>query len=319
MYPITPYKISSEFNEKVKYGPHEGLDFNLEGTWGDQDCGTEIKCIYPGEVILSTNASTAYGNMVVVECEGPEGTRWVRYCHLKERRVKSGLVKRGDVIGTMGSTGNSTACHLHMDVFKRRPTNWRNYYKNVLDWYEDPRILMEVDIIDEMPDWMKQLLKTQLGIDPEAKEGEIRGRVGEITDKLRNYDDLKKRIADLEKEFAGASGEAAEYEERLRISEQGRKRVEEEVISIKRELQNREAEITQRDKRIKALEEEVQGLKDALNPEATVIISKEQYERLMKRKVTDRFTDRELLAAWFARKIEQFKKIFRRGGEADGS
>lgn len=151
MYPFTPYKISGKFKGPTDYasgGLHEGIDFNVQNTWGDQDCGTIIKCVYPGTVVHSHNATNNYGNLVVVECDTPRGTRWVRYCHLDERVVSSGPVKQGVTIGTMGSTGNSTACHLHLDVLKKKPSNWRLYSTDIDQWFEDPEIIIN-DIITQ--------------------------------------------------------------------------------------------------------------------------------------------------------------------------
>lgn len=40
-----------------------------------------------------------------------------RFAHLKEVKVKEGdIVKKGEIIGTIGSTGNSTSAHLHWDI-----------------------------------------------------------------------------------------------------------------------------------------------------------------------------------------------------------
>jgi murein DD-endopeptidase MepM/ murein hydrolase activator NlpD len=56
----------------------------------------------------------AYGNLVVIDHGYGLETR---YGHLSVYRVHVGIqVKRGDVLGLVGSTGRSTASHLHYEV-----------------------------------------------------------------------------------------------------------------------------------------------------------------------------------------------------------
>ena len=144
-YPVENGKVTQGFNNPNSYGvglSHEGWDINLSGTSGNLDCGTSILCVYPGRIIYKSISNFNYGNLVVVESDTPVGKRWTRYCHLQSWTSKGDLVKRGDIIGAMGSTGNSTACHLHLDVLKKKPSDWRFYSKNILEWYVDPRELI---------------------------------------------------------------------------------------------------------------------------------------------------------------------------------
>lgn len=56
-----------------------------------------------------------YGNGVVIKHS--DGSGYSMYAHMKSVSVKKGAtVKQGDVIGTLGSTGNSTGAHLHFEL-----------------------------------------------------------------------------------------------------------------------------------------------------------------------------------------------------------
>lgn len=85
---------------------HTGLDFPAEP-------GTPIMASAGGVVIVSEYHS-AYGNMVDVD----HGNGLVtRYAHASRVMVKPGdIVRRGQVIAHVGSTGRSTGPHLHFEV-----------------------------------------------------------------------------------------------------------------------------------------------------------------------------------------------------------
>ena len=53
------------------------------------------------------------GNYIIIE----NGELKLVYAHCKELKVKKeNTVKQGDVIATVGSTGNSTGPHLHFEI-----------------------------------------------------------------------------------------------------------------------------------------------------------------------------------------------------------
>lgn len=85
---------------------HEGIDFNAE-------TGTPVVVAADG-VVLSANYSADYGNVVDVD-HGDGLTS--RYAHLSRIDVKAGtMIKRGERLGLVGSTGRSTGAHLHFEV-----------------------------------------------------------------------------------------------------------------------------------------------------------------------------------------------------------
>lgn len=85
---------------------HEGIDVTNE-------IGTLIVAPADGKVSF-IGLKGSYGNVVEIEHRG--GIRTL-YGHLNEIRVKIGQdVKRWDVIGTVGNSGNSTGPHLHYEI-----------------------------------------------------------------------------------------------------------------------------------------------------------------------------------------------------------
>lgn len=85
---------------------HEGVDFVAEP-------GTGIRAAAAG-VVISAERHPQYGNFVEID-HGKDLT--TRYAHASRVSVKVGqLVKRGQKIAEVGSTGRSTGPHLHFEV-----------------------------------------------------------------------------------------------------------------------------------------------------------------------------------------------------------
>ncbi|MGI9326180.1 MAG: M23 family metallopeptidase [Pseudomonadales bacterium] len=111
--PITWGWLSSNFGNRVdpisgKKGWHAGVDF------AGKD-GSDVIAVASGVVTFSGKRS-GYGKLV--EINHGDGYR-TRYAHHKELKVVSGdIVKKGQVIGLMGSSGRSTGPHVHFEVLK---------------------------------------------------------------------------------------------------------------------------------------------------------------------------------------------------------
>jgi len=85
---------------------HQGIDFNAEN-------GTPVVAAADG-MVRSAAYQSDFGNMI--EIDHGDGLT-THYAHLARMSVKPGsLVKRGESIGTVGSTGRSTGSHLHFEV-----------------------------------------------------------------------------------------------------------------------------------------------------------------------------------------------------------
>ncbi|WP_323379863.1 M23 family metallopeptidase [Streptomyces alkaliphilus] len=107
--PLTSYSFSSGYGVAGAMwasGYHTGTDLVAPA-------GTPIKNIHTG-VVKEAAWAGSYGYRVVVELA--DGTE-VSYSHLSSMAVVAGQeVITGEVIGNVGSTGNSTGPHLHLEV-----------------------------------------------------------------------------------------------------------------------------------------------------------------------------------------------------------
>jgi len=102
--------------------PHNGVDFGC-------DRGTPVFATGDAEVEIAASSgwNGAYGRQILLDHGFGYKTR---YAHLDKVLVTKGeRVKRGQLIGRVGSTGRSTAPHLHYEVIlKGRPVNPINYF-----------------------------------------------------------------------------------------------------------------------------------------------------------------------------------------------
>ncbi len=90
---------------------HAGLDFTAPQ-------GTPIYATANGVVKIAGNKGNGYGNYVVINHGYGYETL---YGHMYKVKVQAGeRVKRGEVIGYVGSTGKSTGPHCHYEVHKHK-------------------------------------------------------------------------------------------------------------------------------------------------------------------------------------------------------
>ena len=107
LLPITDFRLTAGFGDWGLWSSaHTGQDFAAPA-------GTPVRAVGDGRVV-SAEYEGAYGNKLVIE--HPDGTlTW--YAHLLQFEAAPGTaVKAGDMIGRVGSTGNSTGDHLHLEV-----------------------------------------------------------------------------------------------------------------------------------------------------------------------------------------------------------
>jgi hypothetical protein len=131
-HPVKDGHLGSNFGWRIdpftgRTALHTGLDFSAE-------TGTPILAA-SGGVVVTQETHPAYGQMV--ELDHGNGLL-TRYAHASRVWVKKGdLVKRGQKIAEVGSTGRSTGPHLHFEVLvqgvPQDPLKFLNAGRNVLD------------------------------------------------------------------------------------------------------------------------------------------------------------------------------------------
>ncbi|KAA9026165.1 peptidoglycan DD-metalloendopeptidase family protein [Niallia endozanthoxylica] len=104
----------------TRQGQHMGIDIASSP-------GTSIHAVENG-VVSKSYYSDTYGNVVFIKHDKNFETV---YAHLQARMVQKGTrVHKGDVIGKMGSTGDSSGVHLHFEVHQ---SHWTVDKKNALN------------------------------------------------------------------------------------------------------------------------------------------------------------------------------------------
>ncbi|WP_427155400.1 M23 family metallopeptidase [Streptomyces sp. TRM70308] len=105
--PLSSYQLTSSFGDSGSMwaSNHTGQDFAAP-------TGTPVKAVHGGTV-KEAGWAGSYGYRIVLQLD--DGTE-IWYCHLSSMTVTSGQVTTGDTIGRVGSTGNSSGPHLHLEV-----------------------------------------------------------------------------------------------------------------------------------------------------------------------------------------------------------
>lgn len=126
--PINPCagRISSDFGQRVhpmnsEVTFHNGLDIAANE-------GTEIRACFDG-IIEKSEYNDLSGNYIIIKHENNYTSS---YAHMSKRIKNTGeAVKKGDVIGYVGSTGSATGPHLHFEIRQNgTPLNPRELIEN---------------------------------------------------------------------------------------------------------------------------------------------------------------------------------------------
>lgn len=135
------------------YSNHTGLDFSVAG-------GSPIYAPKSGLIDEVNLGDSIYGNQVIMR-HGPK--LQTMYGHMAEAAVKPGQkVRRGDVIGYVGSTGLSTGNHLHWET-------WRNGTPF------DPRTVWNPQAPRRLPKRQPRVIMSSAPSEVEVESSNLRG------------------------------------------------------------------------------------------------------------------------------------------------
>jgi murein DD-endopeptidase MepM/ murein hydrolase activator NlpD len=126
-YPVNNTYITSPYGMRMHpilhvWKLHDGTDFHA-------DCGTPVYAAADGRIV-SEYYNVGYGNRIILDHGYVKGVSlWTSYNHLTSFVARVGEhVKRGELIAYSGTTGYSTACHLHFMVYVNgstvNPVSW---------------------------------------------------------------------------------------------------------------------------------------------------------------------------------------------------
>jgi murein DD-endopeptidase MepM/ murein hydrolase activator NlpD len=112
-YPLSNSHVVSKFGKRLdpffgRWANHQGVDYRA-------GYGTPVYAVANGSV-TSAGYNGGWGNQIQIK--HPSGLS-TQYAHLSSISVRQGQrVKRGQVIGRVGSTGRSTGAHLHFGLIQ---------------------------------------------------------------------------------------------------------------------------------------------------------------------------------------------------------
>jgi Peptidase family M23 len=152
MHPVPGHEVSTEYGKRGKWwsclrnaageGVHTGIDIAAPA-------GTPIVAPINGQIRWRSYGS-AFGKhqfAISPDSDQPFGSGEVFFAHTRTRPKDGIYVKAGQVIAEVGSEGNVTGPHLHMEYIPRTKNRWAcGIHANpqpILDWEEDMAFWMK--------------------------------------------------------------------------------------------------------------------------------------------------------------------------------
>lgn len=104
--------VTSQFG--WRYHPIDGMYKFHTGVDLGYNYGDDVPALFSGHVVSAGDMSDGYGLQVMLY--HPENNTYTKYCHLSSIYINMGdWVYQGQIIAAVGSSGYSTAPHLHLE------------------------------------------------------------------------------------------------------------------------------------------------------------------------------------------------------------
>lgn len=111
---ISTFFSHSRFHPILKVDrPHYGVDFAAKR-------GTPVRAVGAGKILYAGWGKGGYGRMVEIQHDSAYASRYAHLQRLAQRVRKGAAIKKGQIIGYVGSSGRSTGAHLHFELYKDR-------------------------------------------------------------------------------------------------------------------------------------------------------------------------------------------------------
>ena len=102
---------------KHTYGDGFGAGRGHQGQDLMAKCGKPIVASRRGRIQVNKYQAAGAGNYVVVDGSGAVEDMVYMHMQARSRLRKGSLVEAGDLLGRVGTTGRSSACHLHFEIW----------------------------------------------------------------------------------------------------------------------------------------------------------------------------------------------------------
>lgn len=219
------------------------MDYGHRGDDLTSDKGTPVYAAQDG-VVTYADFHYSYGYCVILDHgTGPDGNQWsTLYAHMDDYTVATGqVVKAGELIGHVGTTGASTGPHLHFEVFLNGGVTQPCY---LTAYREEDTQPLTAEMVQEL---LAQAAENQSNSeDPLPLESQAltatQASLQEQLDRLTEQrDQLQASLEEMDQQFHGTEEERQQLrenmEDNIQVTEEQIQMVEDTLALVETEIQ----------------------------------------------------------------------------------